>query len=118
MDPAALSLPFDEETPDAVAGEPLDVVLVIMHGEIDQANKPFRTTGQEPIEPQKPLAVLTERVQSHINGSSIGPKRPVASVANLFFLPVTGGITPKEYGQMSSHAEAVSTKGSLAVAAA
>jgi hypothetical protein len=52
---------------------------------------------------EQPLPVLAKGVQSDGDGSSVGPEDLVTFIADVFALPIFGGISSKKYSQCACH---------------
>jgi hypothetical protein len=103
VDAAALPPALEKESANAMTGDTNQVVIAAAQGEADQLDQPFVAACQMPAEPQEPLAMLAEGIQTDRDRPSIRPKNLIALKMNIAALTVPRGITTKQNGQAARH---------------
>jgi hypothetical protein len=105
VDSAKLSLSFDEETANPMAGNAIEVIISAAKWKASDLDQAFMPTCQVPAQTEKSLPVPTKGIQTNCHGPAIRPQRLVAFILNRLAVPVLGWITAEKYGQGPGHPE-------------
>ena len=98
MDATDIAFALDEETPDAMTRNAVEVVLAPFERKADQFDELFRTIGEVLAEAEQAQAMLAKGIDPDPDGFSVRPEYAIPFEVRVFGLSIPGRIATKQEG--------------------
>jgi len=93
---SAHALAQEVEAADAMAGDPIEIVVAACERHVHETDELFLAPGEVLAQTKQPLAMGAKRVEADGDGPTVGPQRFITFKMTGLVVPVTGWIATQQ----------------------